>query len=89
MQVLDWYNQINSFMLDYISTSVKESDLSSFYRLIIAFKNLQRSVEFSGKSGIFGIRYIVYKLFEEIVLIYILIISNTTHLNNNSDIILF
>ena len=56
MQVLDWYNQINSFMLDYISTSVKESDLSSFYRLIIAFKNLQRSVEFSGKSGIFGIR---------------------------------
>jgi len=58
MQVLDWYNQINSFMLDYISTSVKESDLSSFYRLIIAFKNLQRSVEFSGKSGIFGIRYL-------------------------------
>ena len=56
MQVLDWYNQINSFMLDYISTSVKESDLSSFYRLIIAFKNLQRSVEYSGKSGIFGIR---------------------------------
>ena len=56
MQVLDWYNQINSFMLDYISTSVKESDLSSFYRLIIAFKNLQRSVEFSGKSVIFGMR---------------------------------
>ena len=62
MQVLEWYNQINSFMLDYISRSVKESDLSSFYRLIIAFKNLQRSVEFSGKSGIFGIRYIIIKI---------------------------
>lgn len=58
MQVLDWYNKINSFMLDYISVSIKDSDLSNFYRLIIAFKNLQRSVEFSGKSGIFGIRYL-------------------------------
>ena len=60
MQVLEWYNQINSFMLDYISSSIKESELSNFYRLIIAFKNLQRSVEFSGKSGIFGIRWVLY-----------------------------
>jgi hypothetical protein len=58
MQVLEWYNQINSFMLDYISSSIRESELSNFYRLIIAFKNLQRSVEFSGKSGIFGIRFL-------------------------------
>jgi hypothetical protein len=58
MQVMDWYNTINSFMLDYISVSIKDSDLSNFYRLIIAFKNLQRGVEFSGKSGIFGIRYL-------------------------------
>ena len=56
-QVLEWYNKINSFMLDYMSVSIKDSDLSNFYRLIIAFKNLQRSVEFSGKSGIFGLRY--------------------------------
>jgi hypothetical protein len=56
LQVLKWYNDINSFILDYISVSIKDSDVSDFYRYVIGFKNLLRSVEFSGKSGIFGLR---------------------------------
>ena len=57
-EVLKWYNDINSFILDYISVSIKDSDVSDFYRYIIGFKNLLRSVEFSGKSGIYGMRYL-------------------------------
>ena len=38
--------------------SIKDSDVSDFYRYIIGFKNLLRSVEFSGKSGIYGLRYL-------------------------------
>jgi len=44
--VIKWYNEITSFLLDYISVSIKDSDVSNFYRYIIAFKNLLRSVEF-------------------------------------------
>ena len=57
-EVLKWYNDINAFILDYISVSIKDSDVSDFYRYIIGFKNLLRSVEFSGKSGIYGLRYL-------------------------------
>ena len=57
-EVLKWYNDINAFILDYISVSIKDSDVSDFYRYIIGFKNLLRSVEFSGKSGIYGMRYL-------------------------------
>jgi hypothetical protein len=44
--VIKWYNDITSFFLDYISLSIKDSDVSNFYKHIIAFKNLLRSVEF-------------------------------------------
>jgi hypothetical protein len=44
--VLKWYNDITSFLLDYISVSIKDSGVSNFYRYIIAFKNMLRSVEF-------------------------------------------
>ena len=56
LEVLDWYNKINSYLLNYFSTSIRESDLSSFYRYIIGFKNLMRSVEYCGKAGVWGIR---------------------------------
>ena len=55
--MLRWYNDINSFILDYISVSIKDSDVSDFYRYVIGFKNLLRSVEFGGKSrDIFTLR---------------------------------
>ena len=57
-EVLKWYNEITTFILDYISVSIKDSDVSDFYRNVIAFKNLLRSVEYSGKSSIFGMRYL-------------------------------
>jgi len=57
-EVLNWYNEIIFFILDYISLSIHDSDVSDFYRLIIGFKNLLRSVEFSGKSGIYALRYL-------------------------------
>lgn len=56
--VLNWYNEIINFVLDYISLSIHDSDVSDFYRFIIGFKNLLRSVEFSGKSGIYALRYL-------------------------------
>lgn len=55
--VLNWYNEIINFVLDYISLSIHDSDVSDFYRYIIAFKDLIRSVEYSGKSGIYALRY--------------------------------
>lgn len=57
-EVLSWYNEIINFILDYISLSIHDSDVSDFYRLIIGFKNILRSVEFSGKSGIYALRYL-------------------------------
>ena len=55
-EVLNWYNDINTKLLDYVSTSIRESDISSFYRYIIGFKNLMRSVEYCGKAGVWGLR---------------------------------
>ena len=37
-EVLKWYNEITTFILDYISVSIKDSDVSDFYRNVIAFK---------------------------------------------------
>ncbi len=55
--MLNWYNEIIAFILDYISLSIHDSDVANFYRFVIGFKNLLRSVEFSGKSGIYALRY--------------------------------
>ena len=56
--MIKWYNDITSFLLDYISVSIKDSDVSNFYRYIIAFKNLLRSVEFRFCSrAIFKLKY--------------------------------
>ncbi len=55
--MLNWYNEIVAFILDYISLSIHDSDVANFYRYIIGFKNLLRSVEFTSKSGIYGLRY--------------------------------
>ena len=60
MEALKWYNDINSYLLNYVSTTFRDSfleeDLSDFYRYIIGYKNLVRSVEYSGKAGALGIR---------------------------------
>ena len=54
-KLLDWYDKINAFMIDYIAISVKDSDVS-FYRLLLGFKNLLRCIEFTGKSSFYGLR---------------------------------
>ena len=41
-EVLEWYNDIINFFIDYISLSIHDSDISEFYRYIIGFKNLLR-----------------------------------------------
>ena len=43
-QVLDWYNDINNFFIDYISQSIHDSENSEVYRFIIGFKNLLRYI---------------------------------------------
>ncbi len=39
-QVLDWYNEIVAFFIDYLSRSIHDSESSDVYRFIIGFKNL-------------------------------------------------
>ncbi|CAB4062018.1 Receptor-type guanylate cyclase gcy-12,Guanylate cyclase 2G,Olfactory guanylyl cyclase GC-D,Atrial natriuretic peptide receptor 2,Atrial natriuretic peptide receptor 1,Receptor-type guanylate cyclase gcy-6,Receptor-type guanylate cyclase gcy-13,Guanylyl cyclase GC-E,Retinal guanylyl cyclase 1 [Lepeophtheirus salmonis] len=56
-EVIDWYNQITSFLLTYISYSIHDSDVSDFYRYIISFKNILRSLEYASKTGVYGLRY--------------------------------
>ena len=56
--MLNWYDQITTFVLDYISISIKDSAISNFYRYIISLKNLLRSTEYAGKAGVYGIRYL-------------------------------
>ena len=46
-QVLDWYNDINNFFIDYISQSIHDSENSEVYRFIIGFKNLLRYRHFA------------------------------------------
>ena len=57
-EVFDWYNEVNSVTLDYVTYSIQDSDISNFYRFIIGYKNLLRSVEYAGKSGILGMEYV-------------------------------
>ena len=45
-EVLEWYNDIINFFIDYISLSIHDSDISEFYRYIIGFKNLLRCAHF-------------------------------------------
>ena len=59
---MQWYDRITSFVLDYISVSIKDSDVSNFYRYIISLKNLLRATEYTGKAGIYGIRYLSSRL---------------------------
>ena len=49
-EVLKWYNEITTFILDYISVSIKDSDVSDFYRNVIAFK----VIYFKGYWQLFG-----------------------------------
>ena len=56
MEALKWYNDVNSDLLNYVSTTISEADFSDFHRYIIGFKDLVRSVEYSGKAGVLGIR---------------------------------
>ena len=57
-EVFDWYNEVNSVTLNYVTYSIQDSDISNFYRFIIGYKNLLRSVEYAGKSGILGMEYV-------------------------------
>lgn len=56
--MLEWYDKIINFLIEFIVVSIHDSDVSDFYKYIIAFKNLMRSIEFSRKSGVFGMRQI-------------------------------
>ena len=56
LEVLKWYNDINSYLLDFVSVSIRDQNVSGFYRYIIGYKNLVRSVEYCGKAGVLGIR---------------------------------
>ena len=56
--MLAWYNDLNSRTLSWVTYSVKDSDISDFYRWIIGYKNLLRAVEFAGKAGIIGMEYL-------------------------------
>ena len=57
--MLDWYDTINLSFLDYISSTIKDSDVSSFYRYLLGFKNALRSVEYCGKASLLGIRLVL------------------------------
>ena len=56
-EVFKWYNELNGNTLDYVTYSIHDSDISNFYRFIIGYKNLLRTVEFSGRAGILGMEY--------------------------------
>ena len=56
-EVFNWYNEVNGNTLNYVTYSIHDSDISNFYRFIIGYKNLLRSVEFAGKAGILGMEY--------------------------------
>ena len=64
-EVLDWYNEVNSQTLNYVTYSIHDSDISDFYRYIIGYKNLLRAVEFAGKAGIQGLEYLAKELTPE------------------------
>merc|ERR1711892_181889 len=63
--VLQWYNDVNSQTLNYVTYSIHDSDISDFYRWIIGYKNLLKAVEFAGKAGIIGIEYLANGLQQE------------------------
>ena len=56
-EVFTWYNELNGNTLNYVTYSIHDSDISNFYRFIIGYKNLLRTVEFSGRAGILGMEY--------------------------------
>ena len=56
-EVFKWYNELNGNTLDYVTYSIHDSDISNFYRFIIGYKNLLRTVEYSGRAGILGMEY--------------------------------
>ena len=70
------YDNINQLILNYISIAIKDSDVSDFYRYIIAMKNLLRATEYTGKAGIFGIRYNSLRLLRPLELFRIIRQSN-------------
>ena len=61
---MKWYNDVIAFILDYISGSIKNSEVSGFYRYNIGFKNLLRSIEYGRKASTFGYRYLAQGFLE-------------------------
>ncbi|XP_054287526.1 uncharacterized protein LOC129003258 [Macrosteles quadrilineatus] len=55
--VLRWYNTVNAALLSHLTAQIKETDNSGVWRLLIAFKNLLRSIENFGISMVYGINY--------------------------------
>ncbi|KAG8330393.1 hypothetical protein J6590_064845 [Homalodisca vitripennis] len=55
--MLKWYNSLNAAMLNHLTAQIKETDNSGVWRLLIAFKNLLRSIENFGISMAYGINY--------------------------------
>ena len=49
--------EVNAQTLKYVTYSIHDSDINNFYRFIIGYKNLLRTVEFSGRAGILGMEY--------------------------------
>ena len=64
-EVFNWYNELNSNTLNYVTYSIHDSDINNFYRFIIGYKNLLRTVEFSGRAGILGMEYMSTGLNED------------------------
>ncbi|XP_035705961.1 uncharacterized protein LOC110846821 [Folsomia candida] len=55
--VMEYYNQINDLMLEYLTKEIKDTNSSDLWRFLVSYKNLLRSIENVGISVVFGINY--------------------------------
>lgn len=56
-EIMIWYMNVNSALLDRISNQIKESDRSGIWRYLISFKTLIRAIENIGVSAVYGINF--------------------------------
>ena len=60
-EVLSWYNDINTRTLSWVTYSVKESDVSDFYRYIIGYKELCSDIKDKRSNFTLGHTYFSVK----------------------------
>ena len=58
-EILQWYDTINEFILDYIAYSIHVSEVGGFYQYVIFLQDLLRATEYAGASGLYAINYYV------------------------------